>query len=113
MQMRHIWYFSQKRGIWRVFSPQNSLTRNNQVKYLGVIRDCKLNWEFHIDNKIRKASIAYWQCRRAIGKTWGLKPKVEYWIYFGNKTDVDICRNKNINDHCKETIWSSGLLAWV
>jgi hypothetical protein len=30
---------------------------------------------------MRKASIAYWQCRKAIGKTWGLKQKVVYWIY--------------------------------
>jgi hypothetical protein len=30
---------------------------------------------------MQKASIAFWQCRKAIGKTWGLKPKVVYWIY--------------------------------
>jgi hypothetical protein len=81
----HLWYFLQKGGIWRVFSPPRlfdmELILNNQVKYLGVILDNKLNWKFHIDNRIRKASIAYWQCRRAIGKTWGLKPKVVYWIY--------------------------------
>jgi hypothetical protein len=54
---------------------------DSRVKYLVVILDSKLNWKFHIDNRIRKASIAYWKCRRAIGKTWGLKPKVVYWIY--------------------------------
>jgi hypothetical protein len=71
----------QKGGIWRVFSPQNSLTNtelilNNQVKNLGVILDSKLNWKFHIDNRIRKASIAYWQCRRARGGVLD--------IHFGN-----------------------------
>jgi hypothetical protein len=57
------------------------LIQKNQVKYLEAILDSKLNWKLHIYNKIRKASIAYWQCRRAIRKFWGLKPKVVYWIY--------------------------------
>jgi hypothetical protein len=57
------------------------LILNNQVKYLEIILDSKLNWKFHIDKGLRKASIAYWQCRRAIVKTSGLKPKVVYWIY--------------------------------
>jgi hypothetical protein len=62
---------------------------------VGVILESKLNWNIHIDNRIRKASKACWQCRRAIGKPWGLKPKVVYWIcniHFGNQSDVDLCR---------------------
>jgi hypothetical protein len=53
----------------------------NQVKYLGVIRDEKLNWNSHIDHRMQKATIAFWQYCRAIGKTWGLKSKVVYWLY--------------------------------
>jgi hypothetical protein len=30
---------------------------------------------------VGKACIAYWQCRRAVGKTWGLSPKVVTWLY--------------------------------
>jgi hypothetical protein len=41
----------------------------NQVKYLGVILDKKLDWKAHLENRMRKACYAYWQCRRAVGKT--------------------------------------------
>lgn len=53
----------------------------DQVKYLGVILDSKLNWSAHIDFRIKKACMAFGQCRRTIGKSWGLKPKYIYWIY--------------------------------
>jgi hypothetical protein len=60
----------------------------NQVKYLGVILDEKLNWNSHIDHRMQRTTIAFWQCRKAIGKTWGLKPKVVYWI--GGETHFDL-----------------------
>jgi hypothetical protein len=84
MQIRHLWYFTQKkRNLEGFFVPklfETEMILNNQIKYLGVIQDSKINWKFHIDNRIRKTSIAYSQCRRVIGKTRGLKPKVVYWI---------------------------------
>jgi hypothetical protein len=51
------------------------LQLKNPVKCLG---DKKLNWNSHIDHRIHEATIAFRQCRRAMGKTWGLKPKVVY-----------------------------------
>jgi hypothetical protein len=45
------------------------LQLKNQVKYLGVILHKKLNWNSHIDHTMQKATIAFWQCRTAIGKT--------------------------------------------
>jgi hypothetical protein len=30
---------------------------------------------------MRKTCIAYWQCRRAVGKTWRLSLKVVAWLY--------------------------------
>jgi hypothetical protein len=33
----------------------------NQVKYLGVILDEKLNWNSHIDHRMQKATIAFWR----------------------------------------------------
>jgi hypothetical protein len=59
------------------------LQLKNQVKYLGVILDVKHNWNSHIDYRMQKTTIAFWQCRRAIGKTWGLKPKIVYWYCTG------------------------------
>jgi hypothetical protein len=48
----------------------------DQVKYLGVILDKKHDWKAYLENRMLKACIAYWQCRRAVGKTWGLSPKM-------------------------------------
>lgn len=53
----------------------------DEVKYLGIILDYSLSWIPNIDNRIHKATIALWQCRKAYGKSWGLSPKVLYWIY--------------------------------
>ncbi|XP_032690767.1 uncharacterized protein LOC116853705, partial [Odontomachus brunneus] len=52
-----------------------------QVKYLGVYLDHKLNWKQHLEMKRTKFYAAFWVCRRAMGKTWGLKPKVALWLY--------------------------------
>jgi ribonuclease HI len=52
-----------------------------RVKYLGVILDGKLSFKAHLEEKCEKAIIALWQCRRAIGAKWGLKPRVMHWLY--------------------------------
>ncbi|XP_032689440.1 uncharacterized protein LOC116852838 [Odontomachus brunneus] len=51
------------------------------VKYLEVYLDPKLNWKQHLEMKRTKFYAAFWACRRAMGKTWGLKPKIALWLY--------------------------------
>jgi hypothetical protein len=69
---------------------ETELQLKNQVKYLGVILDEILNWNSHIDHRMQKATISFWQCRRAIGKTCGLKAKVGVLdIHFGGETHFD------------------------
>jgi hypothetical protein len=58
-----IWYFYKMEEFGGFFHPKlfdMKLILNNQVKYLRVILDIKLNWKFQIDNRIRKAIIVYW-----------------------------------------------------
>jgi len=46
-----------------------------EFKYLGLNLDDKLNWNSHLEKRTKKACMTLGQCRRAIGKTWGLTPK--------------------------------------
>jgi len=32
-------------------------------------------------SKYNKAVSTLWQCRRIVGKTWGITPKIAHWIY--------------------------------
>jgi hypothetical protein len=79
--------FTKRKNLEGFLAPKlfdTELILINQVKYLGVILDSKLNWKFYIDNRIRKASIAHWQCCRAL-----------YYTAF-------VWWKKNTSDHCKK-----------
>jgi ribonuclease HI len=73
------------RTKWKIKTPlklgDKEIKFCQQVKYLGVILDSKLSWRPHCQDRVRKATIALMQCRRAIGKSWGLKPRQALWIY--------------------------------
>ena len=76
--------FTLKRSIqgWRpVKFFGKELVRTDQVKHLGVILDSKLTWKEHLSSKYNKAVSLFWQCKRIVGKTWGITPRIAHWIY--------------------------------
>ena len=58
----------------------HDLVLSEQLKYLGLLIDKKLNWGPHIDYRVKKSCMTYGQCRRAIGQKWGLSPKSVHWV---------------------------------
>lgn len=57
------------------------LNLSSSWKVLGVTFDSKLNWSSHLESRVAKSCRIFGQCRRAIGRTWGLSPKGISWLY--------------------------------
>ena len=55
------------------------MDNSENVKYLGVFFDSKMNWKTNF-NCCLKAKKVFLTCRSVIGKTWGLSSKVIYCI---------------------------------
>jgi len=66
-------------GFFRLFG--KDIVPGTQVKYLRVALDSKLRWIEHVNDKAQKALTAFWICRNAFGKNWGLPSKAILWIY--------------------------------
>lgn len=56
------------------------LELSDKAKFLGVTLDSRLTWKPNLEERVRKAQIAFFVCHRAIGKSWGLNPKQTKWI---------------------------------
>jgi hypothetical protein len=76
--------FTRKRnikGLREAILFSKSIQLSSKLKYPIVTLDKGLTWKKQLDKVIDKACKPFWTCRGTFGKTWGLKPKVLYWIY--------------------------------
>ena len=56
---------------------------STSTRYLGVTVDQRLRWDLHINKVANVAKGKLLQLRNAMGKLWGTKPKMIWWMYTG------------------------------
>ena len=54
---------------------------SEEVTYLGLTLNRKLNWNTHVINKIKKCKGKLCMLRSALGVKWGPSPKILLWAY--------------------------------
>ncbi|XP_055714730.1 uncharacterized protein LOC129808847 [Phlebotomus papatasi] len=57
------------------------LTLQKEIKYLGILLDQRLTWKKHLEDRITSATRSFFSCRRLLGRSWGLSPKITLWMY--------------------------------
>ena len=60
---------------------RSKLELSKEARQLDVTLDSKLAWKPHMTRITRKAAIALMQCKQIVGKTWGIKPSMNKWMY--------------------------------
>jgi hypothetical protein len=76
--------FTQKRDLRGLNEPTISgqtFHLTTEVTYLALILGKGLTWKAQLKNVMNKADRTFCTCKGTFGKTWGLKPRVVYWIY--------------------------------
>jgi len=76
--------FTKRYKIPEVIPPSLNGTRlvfTDRARFLGLILDSKLSWRPNTTERVKKATMALYACRSAVGKRWGLKPELVHWLY--------------------------------
>ena len=55
--------------------------RRDQIKFLGLVLDSRLTWNPMIRDRVDKCVRSVFACNRVVARTWGLSPKVMYYVY--------------------------------
>ena len=58
---------------------RSKLELSKEARLLGVTLDNNLTWKPHIARITRRATTALMQCKKIVGKTWGIKPSMMKW----------------------------------
>ena len=53
----------------------------DEVKYLGVTLDSRLNWNQHLQKIMRKTQTTFALVRRTCRRNWSLIPNIVHWLY--------------------------------
>lgn len=76
--------FTRKRklpDIPDIWMGPTKLSYSQVHKHLGIWLDTKLEFNFHIKDKLKKANGVLIRVANAMGKVWGLKPLMAIWMY--------------------------------
>ena len=60
---------------------QENLEYATRVKHLGVWLDPKLDFRYHLSEKIKEGKSIIGRLKGSMGKLWGLKPSMALWVY--------------------------------
>ena len=81
----HAMLFTRKRKIQNVnidlFIDGNKIEYVDTVKCLGITLDKRLNWNAHLDEKIKQAKTYLHLMKSSISRTWGPTPENMLWIW--------------------------------
>jgi len=58
-----------------------NLSFSDHARYLGLVLDKRLKWGLNNQERTKKATIALYSCKKAIGLRWGMSPRIVKWIY--------------------------------